>query len=373
MIKIEQYITARTRVWVISGLILIFIFSVFTYSDVIVSYLSTLVMLLMPVIVAYFMAFLLMPFRNLVIKHLFKKIFKTKRVQYTLASLVVLMVVFLVFSAFLFIVIPQLIQSISTLINSLPTFFNQLEGVINNFQIEFNIEQELSQLLQNSIIWIESNFELLLENISLILNGLWVTVLNVTWNLALFVMALMVFLIDFDHLANAFRRLTFALFSKDFSKKLVKLSTMVAEVFRGYFVGQALDSFIMGAAMFGVLSILGFPYALLIGIIIMVTNMIPFFGPFLGAIPSALILMTVDFSLAVQFVIIITIAQQIDGNILAPYILGDSLKLPSLFILVAITVFGGLFGLPGMFFGVPVFAVIYRLIKYWMNNRLEKI
>ena len=114
------------------------------------------------------------------------------------------------------------------------------------------------------------------------------------------------------------------------------------------------------------------PYAPLISFIVGLTNMIPVFGPFIGAVPCVFILLIIDPFKALEFAVFILILQQVDGNILGPYILGDSMGLPTLWVMFAIIVGGSLFGIVGMFIGVPVFSVIYVLIRSWANQRLAK-
>ena len=131
------------------------------------------------------------------------------------------------------------------------------------------------------------------------------------------------------------------------------------------------DSLIIGIICFICTSIMQLPYALLISTIVGVTNVIPYFGPFLGAIPSALILLMINPMKALLFVIFIVVLQQIDGNIIGPKILGDSTGLPGLWVIFAITVFGGLFGVFGMVIGVPVFSIIYAAFKANVESKLK--
>ena len=122
-------------------------------------------------------------------------------------------------------------------------------------------------------------------------------------------------------------------------------------------------------------SILGTPYAALVSLIVGVTNIIPFFGPFIGAIPSALLILIVDLNNPLNclyFIIFVFALQQIDGNLIGPLILGDSTGLSGFWVIFSITVFGGIFGIPGMIVGVPVFAVLYAGIKYLANRSLSK-
>jgi predicted PurR-regulated permease PerM len=137
-------------------------------------------------------------------------------------------------------------------------------------------------------------------------------------------------------------------------------------------VGKIIDSFIIGVLCYIGMLILHMPFPLLIAVIVGVTNVIPFFGPFFGAVPSALLILLVSPLQCFYFIIFILVLQQIDGNIIGPRILGDSIGISGFWVLVSITVAGNLFGFAGMLLGVPVFAVLYTVLAEWMSARLAK-
>jgi len=155
-------------------------------------------------------------------------------------------------------------------------------------------------------------------------------------------------------------------------KKLISITHTSNRIFTGFISGKILDSLIIGVLCFIGMSIFNLPMAMLVSVIVGVTNVIPYFGPFIGAIPGALIVFLVDPIKAFWFMLFILALQQFDGNILGPYILGDSIGLPAFWVIFAILVFGSIFGVLGMFIGVPTFAVIYSIIKMWIESRLEK-
>ena len=146
----------------------------------------------------------------------------------------------------------------------------------------------------------------------------------------------------------------------------------VHRTFGGFISGKLLDSLIIGILCFAGTSIMGTPYPVLISVIIGVTNIVPFFGPYLGAIPSAVLILMIDPMQCLYFLIFILILQQFDGNILGPKILGDSTGLSSFWVIFSITLFGGIMGVPGMVIGVPTFAVIYALCRRRINRNLKK-
>ena len=163
-----------------------------------------------------------------------------------------------------------------------------------------------------------------------------------------------------------------ALFPEKSVEKMASVIHQSNDIFSGFISGKILDSFIIGLLCFIFMSIFGWPYAMLISVIVGVTNVIPYFGPFIGAIPSILILLMVEPWTALWFAIFILVLQQIDGNIIGPKILGDSTGLSAFWVIFAITIFGSLMGPLGMFIGVPLFAVIYSLVRQFAEWRLSQ-
>ena len=153
---------------------------------------------------------------------------------------------------------------------------------------------------------------------------------------------------------------------------MAKVTNLTSKIFSGYISSRFLDSLIIGIICYICMVIIGFDYPLLISVVVGITNVIPVFGPFMGAIPSAFILFMIDPMEAVWFSIFILILQQIDGNVIGPKITGDSIGLPVIWTMVAILVGGGLFGVAGMLFGVPAVAVVYTLVTDEMNVRIKK-
>ena len=146
----------------------------------------------------------------------------------------------------------------------------------------------------------------------------------------------------------------------------------VDEIFSGFVRGKLLDSLIIGILCFIGCSILNIPYTPLVSVIVGITNVIPFFGPFLGAVPSAFLILLASPLKCLYFIIFIILLQQLDGNVIGPKILGESTGISSFWVVVAILVGGGLAGVPGMFFGVPIFACLQVLVRWLVNRRLTQ-
>ena len=200
-----------------------------------------------------------------------------------------------------------------------------------------------------------------------ILKGLWDFIIG-------FVISIYV-LASKEKFAGQAKKMAYAFFEQKSANRLIKSFRFTHNTFIGFIGGKIVDSFIIGCLCFIGTTLLQTPYAALVSVIVGVTNIIPFFGPYLGAIPSAILILVVDPMHplnCVYFVLFILVLQQFDGNFLGPKILGNSTGLTGFWVIFAITVFGGLFGILGMIVGVPIFAVIYAAIKAVVNTFLRK-
>ena len=178
-------------------------------------------------------------------------------------------------------------------------------------------------------------------------------------------------LLDREKLIRVIKKLNYSIFNLDTAKGLNFWIIDVKTVFEQYIVGNIIDSTIIGITCYIGTLILQIPYAPMIGLIVGVTNLIPVFGPFLGAIPVIVILLLINPISALIFAIFILILQQIDGNVIKPIVLGDKLGMSGFWILFSVTIGGGLFGVLGMFLGVPVFALFYSALREYSNLRLK--
>lgn len=175
-----------------------------------------------------------------------------------------------------------------------------------------------------------------------------------------------------ERLTRHLKKLLYAIFPARGVSHILRIGSKANQIFVGFIYGKLLDSAIIGLLCFLLSTLIRIPYAILISVIIGVTNVIPFFGPIIGAVPCLMILFIVDPWAALRFGVLIIVLQQFDGNILGPKILGDSTGLSAIWVLVAIVVGGGLFGFPGMLLGVPTFAVLYSLMREWTDQRLAR-
>ncbi len=300
-----------------------------------------------------------------------QKVFKTgkNRVLPVLVSYVIAIVLLFLL---LRIVIPQLVQSVMGLISNVPAYMDSL----SQFAMEMAAKYEMETETLNNLL---GSYEDLVSKVTNLLSKMLPQVFSYSVAIGSGVITAITALISSVYmllskelLLRQMKKVTYALLPLPTARKFLAICRDANETFGGFIIGKILDSAIIGVLCFVGLALLRFPYALLISVIVGVTNVIPFFGPFIGAIPSFFILLIVNPINALEFLVFILVLQQLDGNVIGPRILGDSTGLPALWVLVAIIVGQGLFGVVGMIIGVPAFAVIFSLFREFVNSQLEQ-
>jgi len=242
-----------------------------------------------------------------------------------------------------------------------------IQDYIDNLGLDINVEEIFNEMSENLIGLVTLHLTPAINATISVIYGAASGILNIFLGLLLSVYLLA----GKDKFIAQTKKLLFAFCPAGFAYRLVNIMRKTHEIFGGFIAGKIVESAIVGAICFIVMSIFGISYATLITVIIAVTNVIPFFGSIIGGVIGVLFLAINDIGEAVWFGVFILILQQIDGNLIGPKILGPKVGMPAFWVIVSILVMSGIFGLPGFFFGVPVFAVAYVLIKEYAENRLE--
>ena len=272
---------------------------------------------------------------------------------------------------FIHFIVPQLIDSIMGFVNDVPQYVDNVTRLFNDLMNETNVSPEYAALIQEQMDkYIQFIMDFAKEIIPIVENMLKVIASSV-WNIVLGIIISVYLLIDKENFFAINRKITCALFSTKTANRIFELTYRSNETFGKFLSGKIIDSAIIGVLSFVVFSIFKMPYTLLISVIIGVTNIIPFFGPFIGAIPSFIIILFVSPTKALVFLLLVFIIQQIDGNIIGPKILGDSIGISAFWILFAILVAGKFLGIVGMIIGVPLFAIVYSIIKEEVEYKLK--
>lgn len=340
--------------------------------------------ILMPIIYGAVLAYLMLPIYNRVrvwtelklSRHIRKETIRVNCAK-TAGTIVSLIVLITIVTGLIWMVLPQIYDSIMGLqaglednLNNLTLWMNQLFR--DNPSVEHAVMPVYEQITEWFRNWLTTD---LVPDMSMLFNrvsaGLW-NVVTVVKNLLIGVIVMVYFLNIKDTLCAQSKKILYGLLSVKNANRVIGEFRFAHKVFGGFITGKLLDSLIIGIMCFFAMYFFRLPYVLLVSVIIGVTNVIPFFGPFIGAIPSAFLILLVDPRQCLYFLCLILLLQQFDGNILGPKILGDSTGLPSFWVLFSILLFGGLLGFVGMIIAVPAFAVIYRSIGLYISGALSR-
>lgn len=345
---------------------------------VISGYIQKFFKVIAPITWGVVIAYICNPIMKFVEKYL-KKIIERKKPHKKLVRSISVGVSMLLLIAILIglvsVVVIQVSDSIMEILYSIPQYIKQLEDLV------VKLLGDYPQIVQQIEAQLDTIQPKLIEFANSIIPKLGDWSMRIKDSAIDFIIALKDFIIGFivalylllskETFVSQGRKITYAVFPKNVSKNILMVCSKANSTLSGFLSGKLLDSFIIGAACFIVMTICKWEFATLISVIIGVTNIIPFFGPFIGAIPSAFLLLMAAPQQVIPFVAFIIILQQIDGNILGPKILGDSTGLSPFWVMFAIFVGGGLFGFAGMLLGVPVFAVIYAMFSEFIAHLLK--
>lgn len=331
---------------------------------------SSIVKVLQPVIWGFAIAYLLNPFMKAV-ERLLKKLLERKKPHPKLcrglACGAAVIFGLAVVVAVIMIIVPQVIRSLLSIFQSFPTYMNNIYDWANKALAE---QPDMLNYINNSLEQIQSKvietINSLVPKIGDIIVKLKDSAFSIIGGIGNFLIGFIVavyFLVDKEHFGAQVKKAVAAIFPPKAYDSILRVSARTNRQVVNFLSGKIIDSVIIGFICFVVMTILGMEYPVLISTIIGITNIIPFFGPFIGAVPSALLLLVSVPDQFLPFVIMVVLLQQFDGNILGPQILGDSTGLSPFWIMFSIFVGGGLFGFPGMLLGVPIFAVIYELLS----------
>lgn len=306
------------------------------------------------------------------VKFFYTKLFKEKKKTRGFAILLAYLVAILLLVLLAWLVIPQIVNSIVMLFTNFPSYIQGVQDLLVMMQDRYGIDlQQAIKMLDDSEAMVKEVYSLATAAMPQIVDSIGSVASNFV-GIFTSVAASIYMLADKEHLLHQLRTLTHAFLPEKAADNTLRICHYANVNFTGFFVGKIIDSAIIGVITFVAMTILRLDFALLISVFIGITNIIPVFGPFIGAIPSIFILLLVDPIQAVIFGVLILVIQQVDGNFIGPKILGSSIGISALWILFSIVVGGDLFGLVGMVVGVPLFATFYGLAREFVHYMLDK-
>lgn len=370
----RKYTTIAYYVFLVACAVIVFYLSI-SQLGIVLRKISGALEVFQPFIIGFSIAYLL----NFVLKFFERQLneisafdrlkFKHKRVISLLLTYLSALAIIMLFLKF---VLPQVIDSIIGLVNDVPLYISETNRFFNETLRQLNLDPVY-------LVKISENFNELINyvikmatNLLPLLGGILTSVAASIWNIVLGIIISIYMLIDKERFYALNKKIIYAVFPAGAATRIMKVTHLSNSTFGKFLMGKILDSFIIGILTFVIVSLCKIPYAILVSVIVGMTNIIPFFGPFIGAVPCFVIILFVSPIKAIWFLVIIFIVQQIDGNIIGPKILGDSIGISAFWILFSIIVAGKFLGIVGMIIGVPLFAVIYALLKEFIEARLKE-
>ncbi len=381
----KKYIQMGIIAFIVAVCTILFVFAVFNY-PIFATGFENFIKVLRPVINGFLVAYLLNPvmkfFETRFLPALFRALklkepegIKSKRIFRYISIALTVIFVFLFIGSFIGLMIPQLVESITSIAHQFPEYADNLVSFVNK---TFDDNPRFIEYFNQFYSQFEESFSDFLTDVPTYLNQIWSTLSSgiaksvaFVLNLALGLI-LSIYILSFkEKFIAQIRKITLAYFSRKRAHSIFEEIRNVDRIFKDYIVSSIVDSLIIGILCFILCLIIGTPYAILMSFIVGITNIIPFFGPFFGAVPCTIIILMINPMQALYFVIMIVCLQQLDGNVIKPRIFGESTGLPAFWVVVSILVGGGFFGVMGMYLGTPVFAVIYSDIRRHIAYKLS--
>ena len=369
----KKYNTIAVYTFIVAASIILFYLGI-SQIGAVTSYIDKIFIILQTFIIGFAIAYLLGFLLKVYERNLKKiKTYRNLKLKYqriislilTYLTAILLIVLFLQF------VLPQLIESIVGLVNNIPTYISNLNKVSNYLFKKFDVKKEQMDIINEKLKDLIDTIINIGTNLLPVIGNIIASFASSIWNIAIGAIVSIYLLIDKENMCAGVKKVVYAILPKKGAEKVILITHKSNETFGKFLSGKILDSAIIGILAYIVLKICNMPYTLLISVVIGITNIIPFFGPFIGAVPSFIIILFVSPEKALWFLLIVFILQQVDGNIIGPKILGDSIGISAFWILFSIMVAGEILGFVGMVIGVPLFAVIYSLFKDFINEKLK--
>lgn len=319
-------------------------------------------------LIAYFVNFFVVFFEH----RIFKK-FKNAKTQRSISMVCGFLLALIIVILCISIIVPQTADSISRFIDSAPGYIANFTEFATTFAANHAWAADVLDWATEKLIGMEDSLPSLLTDYVLPYTmDITTKITSIIINLFIAIVVSIYFIARKERFYAQTKKMLYAHMKQEKVERLLQLTSLSSETFSSFIAGKLMDSLIVGILSFICLSIFNFPYALLVAVIIGITNIVPFFGPIIGAVPCFFIILIVDPTKALWFLLFILILQQVDGNIIGPKILGYSVGLSAIWIVFAIVIGNKLFGFIGMVIGVPLFAIIYVLFKEWSENKLRQ-
>ena len=371
--------TPRRKNFLLSAVIVVIV-AVLFYFAIQNSFFKTIFGILEPLTIGLVIAYLLNPLVSLIekpFKKLFGKMFKKEKAIFSfsrgISIFFSLTIAIAVVSFIVYMLIPELVHTVSGLIKDMPAMIDKTTAwyykTVDDNEMLRSIGDNILKGIED---WVKNiDTSLIMSTAKFLTSGVF-TAVGTTFDIVIGIIASVYLLFNKEVYFAQIKKIMYAFFDNEKVENFIETAREGHKITSKYIIGVIIDSAIIGVVCFILMVILRMPYQLLVSVIVAVTNVIPYFGPFIGAIPSAALILLTDPIKGIYFIIMIFILQQIEGNLIAPKVIGDTTGLSPLWVMSAIIIGGGLFGFVGMVIGVPVLATLFFIIRKVSNAKLIK-
>ena len=338
----------------------------------VMSHLKVFTMIFTPITIGIVMAYLFNFILVLIEDKILTKFNIKKKFKRFSGLVLTYLTVVIMVSLFLKFIFPQLVSSLVGLVNDIPMHVRDIGNILNDMSEKFKFDEEINTIITEQFTKFMNFIVVFASDLIPKIGNFTRTILSSIWNIVLGLIISVYVLMDKEKFAAQSKKILNAILPHNGALKTMELTHRANRIFGSFLSGKVLDSLIVGVLTFVILILFKMPYPILVAFIIGVSNIIPFFGPFIGAIPAFFIILFISPQQAFIFLIIIFVIQQIDGNIIGPKILGDSLGISPFWILFSLLVSGKIFGFIGLIIGVPLFVFLYSIVKDLLEARLKR-
>ncbi|MBR4892674.1 MAG: AI-2E family transporter [Clostridia bacterium] len=340
-------------------------------------YIKSLLKILTPLFIGIAIAFIVNLFLRFYEKKIYNKILKDKEgVFKKLRRPVCVIFAYATFIGIIWIIVnfisPKIVESIRTFTNNVPAYINSISDYLYNFTYQYELSAEIINKMME-------NFGLIISNTSQFLNSFIPKVVDITKAITTSIIDIFIgcvfsvyILISKEKLIKIAKKVLYAHLEEEKAEKVRTVMRKSNKVLRSFVGGQLTEAVILGVLCYVGMNILKMPYAPLISVIIGLSSIVPVIGPFIGTVPSALLILLESPVMAIWFVLFVIVLQQVEGNVIYPRVVGSAVGLSGFWVLLAVTVGGGLFGILGILLGVPTMAVIYSMYGQYVNKKNEE-
>ena len=367
----KQRVWRSARVPLVVALVTVLVYEIFENLHDVSSVVGMFFSVLKPVFIGIAFAFI----ANMPMRFLETRVFKRWKIcslKRAVCQLLAMLFILLIVAAMLFLIIPRIAGNVVALANGMDGYIESLtawgSGLWDRLNLNPGVEERIQSAVQTILAQLDELLSALVASAAKFTVSIASTLVDVFFAAIISIYALF----NKEKLIFQAKKVVVAIFSERRAERILDVSTRTNQALNHYFYGMIIECTILGTLCFIAMTIFGFPYALLISVVVGVTQIVPIIGPWVSALFGALIILVSDPSRVIWFIVLVLVVQQIEANVFYPRVVGNAVGLSGIWVMIAVLLGSGLFGIVGIVLCVPVMAVLYTLVSEWVNRRVEE-